>query len=128
MSAPFPSNLTAAKKSNRVAWTLNQEGRRNIWVAEEPAFSARQLTKYNNDDGQELSNVSFSVDSDTIIFVRGEGKNPAGHVPNPTSNPAGTEQAVWTVAWSGGEPRRAHAGHPPQISERPLIAYVPDRQ
>ncbi len=128
MSAPFPSNLTAAKKSNRVAWTLNQEGRRNIWVAEGPAFSARQLTKYNNDDGQELSNVSFSVDSDTIIFVRGEGKNPAGQVPNPTSNPAGTEQAVWTVAWSGGEPRRVDAGHSPQISELRMIAYIRDGQ
>src|SRR5260370_2866448 len=124
MSAPFPSNLTAAKKSNRVAWTLNQEGRRNIWVAEEPAFSARQLTKYNNDDGQELSNVSFSVDSDTIVFVRGEGKNPAGQVPNPTSNPAGTEQAVWTVAWGGGEPPRLYARHSPAISDLRMIAYV----
>ncbi len=128
MSAPFPSNLTAAKKANRIAWTLNQEGRRNIWVAEGPAFSARQLTKYNSDDGQELSDLSFSADSDTIVFVRGEGKNSAGQVPNPTSNPAGTEQAVWTVAWSGGEPRRVDAGHSPQISELGMIAYAKDGQ
>src|SRR5690348_4616294 len=52
MSAPFPSNLTAAKNANRVAWVLDQEGRRNIWVAEGPSFSARRLTKYNEDDGQ----------------------------------------------------------------------------
>ena len=128
MSAPFPSNLTAAKKANRIAWTLNQEGRRNIWVAEGPALSARQLTKYNSDDGQELSDLSFSADSDTIVFVRGEGKNSAGQVPNPTSNPAGTEQAVWTVAWSGGEPRRVDAGHSPQISELGMIAYAKDGQ
>src|SRR5437762_1091239 len=38
MSAPFPSNLTAAKNANRIAWVLDQEGRRNIWVAEGPAF------------------------------------------------------------------------------------------
>src|SRR5260370_28813445 len=80
MSAPFPSNLTAAKKNNRVAWTLNQEGRRNIWVAEGPGFAARQITKYNADDGQELSGLGFSTDSDTIVYVRGEGKNTAGQV------------------------------------------------
>ncbi len=128
MSAPFPSNLTAAKKSNRIAWTLNQEGRRNIWVAEGPAFTARQLTKYESDDGQELSDLSFSADCNTIVFVRGEGKNSAGQVPNPTSNPAGTEQTVWTVAWSGGEPKRVDAGHSPEISPQGTIAYVKDGQ
>jgi dipeptidyl aminopeptidase/acylaminoacyl peptidase len=128
MSAPFPSNLTAAKKSNRIAWTLNQEGRRNIWVAEGPAFAVKQLTKYNDDDGQELSDVSFSADANTIVYVRGEGKNAAGQVPNPTSNPAGTEQAVWTVAWNGGEPKRVDAGHSPEISSSGTIAYAKDDQ
>ncbi len=128
MSAPFPSNLTAAKKNNRVIWTLNQEGRRNIWAAEGPGFMARQITKYNQDDGQELSGLSFSADSDTIVYVRGEGKNTAGQVPNPASNPAGTEQAVWTVAWSGGEPKKVDAGHSPQISARGIVAYVKDGQ
>jgi dipeptidyl aminopeptidase/acylaminoacyl peptidase len=128
MSAPFPSNLTAAKQNNRIAWTLNQEGRRNIWVAEGPRFTARQITRYNKDDGQELSDLSFSADSNTIVYVRGEGKNAAGQVPNPTSNPAGAEQAVWTLAWSGGEPQRVDAGHSPQISSRGMIAYGKDGQ
>src|SRR5437899_12329996 len=128
MSAPFPSNLTAAKNSNRVAWVLDQEGRRNIWVAEGPAFSARQLTKYSEDDGQELVDLRLSADSNTIVYVRGEGKNTAGQVPNPTSNPAGTEQAVWTVGWSGGEPKRVDAGHSPEISPQGTIAYVKDGQ
>ncbi len=128
MTAPFPSNLTTAKKSNRIAWTLDQEGRRNIWVAEGPAFAARQLTKYNDDDGQELSGLNFFADGSTIIYVRGEGKNQAGQVPNPTSNPVGAEQAVWTVAWSGGEPKRVDAGHSPEISSRGTIAYAKDGQ
>src|SRR6202171_4742611 len=34
MSAPFPANLTAAKTGNRVAWTLDEQGKRNVWVAE----------------------------------------------------------------------------------------------
>ena len=128
MSAPFPSNLTAAKNANRIAWVLDQEGRRNIWVAEGPAFTARQLTKCNEDDGQELLDLHFSSDSNTIVYVRGEGKNAAGQVPNPTSNPAGAEQAVWIVAWNGGEPKRVDAGHSPQISPRGTVAYVKDGQ
>src|SRR6266481_4239979 len=128
MSAPFPSSLTASKTNNRIAWVLNQEGRRNIWVAEGPGFAARQITKYSEDDGQELSDLSFSSDSSTIVYVRGEGKNAAGQVPNPTSNPAGAEQAVWTVAWSGDAPKRVDAGHSPQISARGMIAYAKDGQ
>jgi len=128
LSAPFPSDLTAAKKSNRIAWILDQEGRRNIWVAEGPGFAARQITKYSEDDGQELSSLSFSADGNAIVYVRGEGKNAAGQNPNPTSNPAGAEQAVWTVPWSGGEPKRVDAGHSPAISPAGTIAYVKDGQ
>src|SRR5215467_8452269 len=97
LSAPFPSDLTAARNSNRVAWVFDQQGKRNIWVAEAPGFAARQLTKYNEDDGQELSELRFSSDANALAYVRGGGKNSAGQVPNPTSHPAGAEQSVWTI-------------------------------
>lgn len=128
LSAPFPSELTAAENSNRVAWVFDQQGRRNVWVAEAPGFAARELTKYNEDDGQELSDLSFSSGGDMLLYVRGGDKNSAGQVPNPTSNPAGAEQAVWTVAWEGGEPQRIDAGHSPNVSPRGTIAYVKDGQ
>src|SRR5262245_28117766 len=127
LSAPFPSDLTAAKNSNRVAWVLDQQGKRNLWVTEAPGFVARQLTKYNVDDGQELSELHFSSDANALVYVRGGGKNAAKEVPNPTSNPAGAEQAIWTVAWSG-DPKRIDAGHSPDISPRGTIAYVKDGQ
>ena len=38
LSAPFPSDLTAAKSSPRVAWVLDEQGKRNIYVAEAPDF------------------------------------------------------------------------------------------
>jgi dipeptidyl aminopeptidase/acylaminoacyl peptidase len=128
LSAPFPSDLTAAKESNRVAWVLDQQGRRNVWVAEAPGFAARQLTKYNDDDGQELSDLSFSSGGNVLLYVRGGDKNAAGQVPNPTSNPTGAEQAVWTVAWEGGEPKRIDTGRSPQASSRGTVAYVKDGQ
>src|SRR5258705_276471 len=128
LSAPFPANLVASKTDNRIAWTLDEQGKRNVWVAEGPEFKARRLTSYLEDDGQELSSLSFSTDGETLVYVRGGGKNPAGQYPNPTSNPAGVEQAVWAVKWSGGEPKKIDAGHSAKTSPGGWVAYTRDGQ
>jgi len=126
MGAPFPSNLTAAKSAPRVAWVLDEQGKRNIYVAEAPDFKARRLTAYLEEDGQELSDLQFSVDANTIVYTRGEGKNRAGQSPNPTSNPAGAEEAIFQIAWRGGEPQKVDAGHDPQISSKGVCTYTRD--
>jgi len=123
LGAPFVSNLVAAKSGDRMAWTVNQEGRRNIYVAEGPSFVARQLTSYTADDGGELSELHFTADGDAVVYVRGEGKDAAGDYANPTSNPEGAEQDVWIVAFRGGSPRKVDAGSSPVISVQGRIAY-----
>jgi dipeptidyl aminopeptidase/acylaminoacyl peptidase len=123
LSAPFVSDLVAAKNGNRIAWTVNQEGKRNIWVAEGPAFTARQLTSYTDDDGGELGELRYSEDGKAIVYVRGAGKNSKGEYANPTSNPAGTEQATWVVPWSGGSTAKIDAGRSPAVSARGVVAY-----
>jgi dipeptidyl aminopeptidase/acylaminoacyl peptidase len=128
LSAPFAADLIAARKVNRIAWTLDEQGKRNVWVAEGPVFQARRLTSYLTDDGQEISQLSFSEDGNSLVYVRGGEKNPAGQYPNPTSDPAGVTQTVWVVAWAGGEPRKVDAGHSPKISAKGTIAYVRDGQ
>jgi dipeptidyl aminopeptidase/acylaminoacyl peptidase len=128
LRAPFAANLTAAKKVNRIAWTLDEEGKRNVWAAEGPIYQSRPLTAYAEDDGQEISQLSFSEDGNSLVYVRGGEKNPAGQYPNPTSNPAGATQTVWVVAYTGGEPRKVDAGHSPKISARGTLAYVRDGQ
>src|ERR1700730_17604303 len=60
LSFPFPENLVAAHLGSRIAWTLNVRGVRNIYLAEGPKFAVRQLTRYDADDGQELTNLAFS--------------------------------------------------------------------
>ncbi|HTC43239.1 MAG TPA: hypothetical protein VK703_16830, partial [Candidatus Acidoferrales bacterium] len=62
LGAPFNANLVAAKSVNRVAWASNQQGKRNIWVAEGPTYAARQVTSYQQDEGGELSDLRFSSD------------------------------------------------------------------
>src|SRR5947209_13415263 len=103
LSSPFPSELAAARRGSRVAWVFDAEGRRNVWAAEGPQFQARQLTRYDRDDGQELGDLSFSADGDWVVFVRGGEKNRAGDYPNPTSDAAGGKQQVLAVNWTPGQ-------------------------
>ena len=41
LSAPFPTDLTAAPSGGAVAWVFNDRGVRNIWVAESPDYKGR---------------------------------------------------------------------------------------
>ena len=97
MSSPFPSELTVSNRGDRVAWAFAAEGKRNIWMAESPGFVARQLTRYDKDDGGALSELVFAPNGNLLAYVRGEGRNQAGEYPNPTTDSAGTSQQVWIV-------------------------------
>ncbi|HYX27620.1 MAG TPA: prolyl oligopeptidase family serine peptidase [Pyrinomonadaceae bacterium] len=99
MSSPFPTNLVATKRGNKIGWTFDAEGKRNIWIAEAPAFAARQLTRYDKDDGGELTDLVFAPNGSWLAFARGneQGKNSAGEYANPTSDPAGTKKEVFVA-------------------------------
>lgn len=106
LSAPFPYGIQASPAGGAVAWIQNDRGVRNIWVAEPPDYRARSLTTYDADDGQELSIADWTPDGRTLLFVRGGGPNRQGEIPNPLSDPAGAEQALWRVSLDGGAPVR----------------------
>lgn len=135
LSYPFPENLIASARGNRIAWTLNERGARNIYVAEGPQFAARKITSYDTDDGQELTGLTFSDDGDAIVYVRGgaHGANwPADGnlMPNPTSQAIQPKMQVWAVAVSGGSPPKLVGdGDEPAIAPKTnLIAFVRDRR
>src|SRR5882762_8517848 len=116
MSSPFPSELTVSKRGDRIAWAFDAEGKRNIWIAEAPAFNARQLTHNDKDDGQELTDLLFSPNGNSIAYVRGGDANQAGEVPNPSSDPEGAKQEVWVVDVRTGRLTRIGAGSTPIFS------------
>ena len=113
LAAPFPSEIVASPAGARVAWVFDDRGSRNLWVADGPDFAGRRVTAYQGDDGQEITDLAFSADGATIVYVRGGGPNRAGEIPNPTSDSAGAEQAVWAVPVAGGAPRRLGSGQRP---------------
>src|SRR5215510_11696678 len=58
---PTPDNLIASPVGSTIAWTFNERGVRNIYVADGPEFQARRITAYTDDDAQELTHLSFSL-------------------------------------------------------------------
>src|SRR5215475_4627209 len=116
LSSPFPSDLVAAPTGERIAWVFNAQGKRNVWVAEGPDFKARQLTRYDSDDGQEITELSFTHDGKWLVYVRGGDANSAGDVPNPTSDPSGATQAVYAVSWDMGRVIKLAEGDSPVVS------------
>ncbi|WP_028522168.1 S9 family peptidase [Runella limosa] len=124
---PFPNELTAAATGSRIAWAFNEQGQRNIYVAEGPTFTARRLTNYLQDDGQELSSVAISPDGKWVIYLRGgdHGSNWNDDLPvNPSFHPVPTKVQVWSIPFSGGEPKSLGEGENPVISPKSdKVAY-----
>jgi dipeptidyl aminopeptidase/acylaminoacyl peptidase len=129
MSAPFPTELVAAPSGGHLAWVFDDEGERNIWVAGPPDYEGRALTSYRGDDGQEITGLAWAPGGDAIVFVRGGDANREGEFPNPLSDPAGIQQAVWLVSASGREPVELGEGRSPAVSPRgSRVAFLKEDQ
>ena len=102
---PFPYELTAATHADRIAWVFNVRGARNVWVADGPGFSARQLTHYTGDGGMPIASLRLTPDGATVVYARGSETNAQGEVADPTSNVQQPEQQVWAADVAGGSPR-----------------------
>ena len=116
LSAPFPTELVTAPTGARVAWVFDIKGKRNIWIADGPSFRARQLTSYNQDDGQEITDVAFTHDGQWLVYVRGGSENSSGEIPNPASSPNGARQEICLVSVNDGRVRRLAEGRDPVVS------------
>jgi dipeptidyl aminopeptidase/acylaminoacyl peptidase len=129
---PSPDNLIASPAGSTIAWTFNERGVRNIYAADGPDFAARRVTNYSQDDGQELTQLSFSTDGKTIVYVRGgdHGSNQSADVaPNPAESPVQPRVQIWAVATSGGSPKLIADGDDPAIAPGGgLIAFARDRR
>ena len=130
MSAPYATNLAAS--GEKLAWTLNERGLRNVWVADAPDFSARRLTNNETDDGQELNAVRISADGMWVVYQRGGdfGSNWDDALPvNPIGMPTPTRVEIWTVPFAGGTPVSIGEGVNPTLSPKSdAIVFERDRQ
>lgn len=131
LSYPFVPELEAAEHGDVVAFVRVFHGARNIWVAKGPDFKPRQVTSYTEDDGQEITQLSFSPDGGKLVYVRGgdhDSNWEASLPPDPDSSPVAPEVAIWTVPLSGGAPAKVVDGDGPAISAGGVLAFVKDGQ
>lgn len=118
LSAPFPSELVAAPGGKRVAWLLNESGARNVWVASAPDWKGARVTHYTADDGTDLGQLHWTPDANAVVYTRGGDLEFLGRPdPNPSTNTAGTEQAVYVVV-PGQAPKKIADGHTPAVSPK----------
>ncbi|WP_145856531.1 S9 family peptidase [Pedobacter suwonensis] len=117
LSYPFPTQLVAAPVGAKIAWAANEQGKRNIYVAEAPGYKAVKITDYMDDDGQELTSLAISADGKRIVFVRGgdHGGRDGGPV-NANSSPIAPKVQVFSVSFEGGDIVTLGEGDNPVIS------------
>src|SRR5882762_1130498 len=94
LAHPTESNFVSSPDGKNIAWTINDAGKRNVMIKTGTELP-RMLTDYQQDDGQEISQLVFSPNGTKVIFVRGGGANQKGQNPNPASLTEGTEQAIY---------------------------------
>jgi dipeptidyl aminopeptidase/acylaminoacyl peptidase len=126
LSSAFPTHLTAAPAGGRVAWVSNARGVVNIMAAGPPEYKAQRITNYSQDDGQDITELHWIPDGTALVYVRGEGPNRAGEVPNPSLDPQGAQQQIWVVAVSGvPQARELAEGNSVAVSPRgDYVAYT----
>jgi dipeptidyl aminopeptidase/acylaminoacyl peptidase len=105
MSSPFPTALTAAAKANRIAWVFDSRGERNVWVADAPGFTGKQVTHYQGDDGQDIFAVKLTPDGKAVVYARGSEVSSEGHVANPATETKEPKQQVWAADVETGKTR-----------------------
>ena len=116
LSAPYALSLTAAPVGARFAWVENAEGRRNLWIGG-PKESARQITQYSEDDGQDLDGLAWSPDATSIAYSRGAETGADGKPANPAHLQRATPVEVWVQPIAAGsQPVLLGEGHSPVFS------------
>lgn len=131
-SYPFPSELTTSQTGNRIAWAMNEQGLRNIYISQEPEYSPKKITSFDKDDGQEITSLQFSNDSKYMVFVRGgeHGSNWNYDVGiNPASETNIPKVAIWKVSLESGKAEMLTEGDNPIFSpDSKTIAFLKNRQ
>ena len=130
-SYPFTNELCASATGSRIAWAMNEQGKRNVYVAEGPAFTARMLTRFTKDDGQEISHLTISADGKWVVFVRGgdHGANWDDDLPiNPLADTKPFKVQVACIPFAGGEVKYLSEGDEPVVSLHNTIAFIKNGQ
>lgn len=122
----FPSGLTSSPAGNQIAWAMNEQGKRNIYIATGPNFKPEKLTSFNEDNGQEISSLQFSPDGKFLVFVRGgdHGGGNASQPVNPTHNIQIPKVEVWKINIANNDIKMIGEGDDPIFGSPHHLVYL----
>jgi dipeptidyl aminopeptidase/acylaminoacyl peptidase len=128
---PFPTELCTAQDS-KIAFALDEQGLRNVYVAEAPNYTPRKLTNYTQDDGQEITSLQISADGKFVVYVLG-GEHGSNWDENLPTNPSGDLQPntvkIFSIPFNGGESLSISEGDYPLISpDSKTVAFIKGNQ
>lgn len=122
LSYPYPLELVAAPTGASIAWVFDEQGARNVYVAQAPDWKAVRVTRYTGDEGQELSQLAFTHDGSTVVYVRGgdhDANWEAGGPPDPALSTVAPKVEIWAVRAGGDSaPRLLAEGDAPAVSPK----------
>ncbi|WP_029035510.1 S9 family peptidase [Salinimicrobium terrae] len=123
---PFPSELTSSPTENQIAWAMNEQGKRNVFLASGPDYVPEQITSFNSDDGQEISSFQFSPDGKFLLFVRGgdHGGGNAERPVNPLHKPIPPEVGIWKINLEDKKTEYIGEGDRPTIGKPHQVAFL----
>ncbi len=128
MAKPFASDLTAGP-GGRVAWIVNFKGVRNVWAAEAPDYRGHPITKFSEDDGQEIGLVRWMPDGRGVVFIRGgDIEHGGGELPNPLSRAEGVDQGVWFAGLDGNARKLADGSTATGVPKADQVIFTKGHQ
>jgi len=125
LSVPFPTELKSSADGKKIAWVFNDQGSRNIFVAETPMFQGKNITKLNGDNGVDINSLQFSPNGKLLVFVKGNPPNTRGEPANPALLQTPTDRTIWIADLSNDSIRNIGIGFYPKFSpDGKTLAYL----
>ena len=105
---------------------MNEQGKRNVYVAEGPDFTPKKLTPFNEDDGQEISSLQFTPDGKWLVFVQGgdHGGGNASSTVNAQNLPELPKVQIWKINLASGKAEIVTEGDDPFLGFPDKLAFI----
>jgi dipeptidyl aminopeptidase/acylaminoacyl peptidase len=101
--------MIAAADGRTLAYAIDRQGEKSLWVAQAPAYRPKELVAYTQDDGQDVWSVSVSADGSHVVYVYGDPEDPSLSLEKP-------QPQVWAIDVKTSARTKLGEGTSPAIS------------
>ncbi len=118
LSYAMPMTLVQSPNGRAVAYAVNQNGLRSIWVAYAPEYVPREIVAQREDNGTSIGQVAFTRDASRLVYVQGSSADP-------NESPKQPHAQVWSVSIADGSSKMLGEGSDFAIAPDGLrVAFV----